>query len=221
MKLKKALKQLEKIETENETMQHSTTYEAMKHLIGGGRLGFTTKNFKKKMEIQTPGDVPSTSTDHYHVIELKIISNLTSKESYEEYFAKDNPNWEKDYKAMLDKSYSLNLVSVYSQFSVGLGNPDKNAYEYGFREIILYLKENNVQLDFLNIDKDLEYKLNREFKNKFFMIAGEEYCGHDDISKIPFNIAYEANNIIYVGLEVSRGRIMRKLSEIKDLEVKE
>lgn len=163
--------------------------DLIKFLFDGNRISIKKSDFGKKFYHINDGSYEEIFIDDYeYILQYGIINDTNSYENCSEYY-KSKKEWEDVYnKGFRVELYPLHLPFVAFQLEIG-----KKMYN-DINSICQFIIENNIPFIKLEVDKELELKLNEEYKDKQIHI--KEFNIYANIENV-----YKINDKIVLGVE--------------------
>lgn len=170
--------------------------DLMKFLFEGNRISIKKSSFGKGFYHTNDGNYDNVFNDDYHyILQYGIINDTNPYENCKEYYS-SKEEWNKVYNNGFNvELYSLHVPHVGFQINFG------KKYYNGLNDICRFIIENNIPFEKLEIDKELEIKLNKEYKEKQVFI--KEFDLYGNIENV-----YKINDKIMFGVEAWEGSFL-------------
>ena len=157
--------------------------DLIKFLFEGNRISIKQSDFGKKVYHANESFryYPEIVNDDYeYILEYGIVNNTNPYENCSEYY-KSKQEWENVYnKGFKVELYSLDFPISHFQIQIG-----KKEFYNNINTICQFLIENNISFKKLEVDKDLELKLNEKYKDKQIYIENLNiYANIENVYKI-------------------------------------
>lgn len=155
--------------------------DLIKFLFEGNRISIKKEDLGKNFYHVNDADYEKIfNKDYEYVLEYGIINDINDYEKCSEYY-KSKEEWEKVYnKGFKVELYPLDIPYVPFQIQIG----KKELYN-NINSICKFLIENNIHFKKLEVDKELELKLNEQYKDKQIHIEDLDiYANIENVYKI-------------------------------------